>query len=82
MGKCVKNNKYQRVVAAVMVLTHEKEVARNLTIFCEFLKKGNAVVLARLCDKNKCVVTSSIVHSFSFFQTSTWQDLIICISSP
>jgi len=40
MGKCVKNNKYQRVVAMVTVLTHEKEVARNLTIFCEFLKKG------------------------------------------
>jgi len=40
MGKCVKNNKYQRVVAVVTVLTHEQEVARNLTIFCEFLKKG------------------------------------------
>jgi len=40
MGKCVRNNKYQRVAAVVMVSTHEKEVARKLTIFCEFLKKG------------------------------------------
>jgi len=39
MGKCVKNDKYQRVVAVVIVLTHGKEVARNLTIFCEFLEK-------------------------------------------
>ena len=52
----------------VMVLTQEKEVVRKLTIFCEFLKKGNAVVLARLCNKNKCVVASSIVHSFSLFR--------------
>jgi hypothetical protein len=68
MGKCVKNNRYQRVVAVVMVLTHEKEVARKLTIFCEFLEKGNAVVQARLCNKNKCVVASSIVHYFSLFR--------------
>jgi len=68
MGKCVKNKKYQRVVAVVMVLTREKEVARKLTIFCEFLKKGNAVVLARLCNKIKCVVASSNVHSSSLFR--------------
>lgn len=51
MVKCVKNNNYQRVVVLVMVLTQEKEVARKITIFCELLKMGNAVVLARLCNK-------------------------------
>jgi hypothetical protein len=51
-----------------MVSTHEKEVARKLTVFCEFLKKGNAVVLARLCNKNKCVVASSILLSFGIFR--------------
>jgi hypothetical protein len=70
MGKCVKKNKYQRVAAVVMVLTHDKEVARKLTIFCEFLKNGNAVVLARLCNKNECVVASSIVHSFNLFRST------------
>ena len=76
-------------------MTHEKEVAKKLTIFCEFLKKGNAVVLARLCNENKCVVASSVVNSCSLFvQTNTWQYLnawqylntwqylTICISSP
>jgi hypothetical protein len=33
MGKCVMNKKYQRVVAVVMVLKQEKEVARKLTVF-------------------------------------------------
>jgi hypothetical protein len=68
MVKCVKNNNYQRVVAVVMVLTQEQEVARKITIFCEFLKMGNAVVLARLCNKNKCDVASSTVPSFSLFR--------------
>lgn len=72
MVKRVKKNNYQRVVAVVVVvLAHEKEVARKITIFCECLKMGNAVVLARLCNKNKCVVASSIVTSFNIYRKKT-----------
>jgi hypothetical protein len=54
------------VVAVVMVLKHDKEVARKITL-CECLRMGNDVVIARLCDKNKCVVASSVVTTVNLF---------------
>lgn len=51
----------------VMVLKHDEQLARKTT-FCECVRMGDAVAVARLCNKNKCVVATFIVTSFNVFR--------------